>query len=211
MKASSKLTQASRMGWELGGKATSVGWNPGAPSVGSRVAGNVLILHHTLQSPGSIPRGRDAVNQCWAWGTGISCAACMKLVEMKSQKPATNEKWEAWDVMLKGRNYQLWESVEIFMGGRKHDLAPPLRSCSGGQNWWESKETREHIYRLLLLTWGQGVTGASSRAKAQNKRVFWDESAKLSGKDPDTEGRRRRGWQDEMVGWQHQLNGHEFE
>ena len=103
MKASSKLTQASRMGWELGGKATSVGWNPGAPSVGSRVAGNVLILHHTLQSPGSIPRGRDAVNQCWAWGTGISCAACMKLVEMKSQKPATNEKWEAWDVMLKGR------------------------------------------------------------------------------------------------------------
>ena len=26
-----------------------------------------------------------------------------------------------------------------------------------------------------------------------------------------TEGRRRRGWQDEMVGWHHQLNGHEFE
>ena len=25
------------------------------------------------------------------------------------------------------------------------------------------------------------------------------------------EGRRRRGWQDEMVGWHHQLNGHEFE
>ena len=26
-----------------------------------------------------------------------------------------------------------------------------------------------------------------------------------------TEGRRRRGWQDEMVGWHHWLNGHEFE
>ena len=26
-----------------------------------------------------------------------------------------------------------------------------------------------------------------------------------------TEGRRRRDWQDEMVGWHHQLNGHEFE
>jgi len=26
-----------------------------------------------------------------------------------------------------------------------------------------------------------------------------------------TEGRRRRGKQDEMVGWHHQLNGHEFE
>ena len=25
------------------------------------------------------------------------------------------------------------------------------------------------------------------------------------------EGGRRRGWQDEMVGWHHQLNGHEFE
>ena len=25
-----------------------------------------------------------------------------------------------------------------------------------------------------------------------------------------TEGRRRRGWQDEMVGWHHWLNGHEF-
>ena len=25
------------------------------------------------------------------------------------------------------------------------------------------------------------------------------------------EGRRRRGWQDEMVGWHHRLNGHEFE
>ena len=25
------------------------------------------------------------------------------------------------------------------------------------------------------------------------------------------EGRRRRGWQDYMVGWHHQLNGHEFE
>ena len=26
-----------------------------------------------------------------------------------------------------------------------------------------------------------------------------------------TEGRRRRGKQDEMVGWHHRLNGHEFE
>ena len=25
------------------------------------------------------------------------------------------------------------------------------------------------------------------------------------------EGRRRRGQEDEMVGWHHQLNGHEFE
>ena len=25
------------------------------------------------------------------------------------------------------------------------------------------------------------------------------------------EGGKRRGWQDEMVGWHHRLNGHEFE
>ena len=34
------------------------------------------------------------------------------------------------------------------------------------------------------------------------------EKALILGK---IEGRRRRGWQDEMVGWQHQLDGHEFE
>ena len=27
----------------------------------------------------------------------------------------------------------------------------------------------------------------------------------------NTEGRRRRGGQDEMAGWHHRLNGHEFE
>lgn len=117
MKASSKLTQASRMGWELGGKPHQCGgiqephlWAAGWQAVSSFCA---TLCSHL----GSIPRGRDAVDQCWAWGTGVSWAACMQLVEMKSQKPATNAKWEARDVMLKGRNYQLWESVEIFKGG----------------------------------------------------------------------------------------------
>ena len=46
--------------------------------------------------------------------------------------------------------------------------------------------------------------------------VLWPIDAKnwLIGKDPELgkmEGRRRRGWQDEMVGWHHQLNGHEFD
>lgn len=35
------------MDWELGGKATSVGWNPGAPPVGSRVAGSILTAPHS--------------------------------------------------------------------------------------------------------------------------------------------------------------------
>ena len=36
----------------------------------------------------------------------------------------------------------------------------------------------------------------------------------LIGKDPDVgniEGRKRRGRQDEMVGWHHQVDGHEHE
>ena len=47
--------------------------------------------------------------------------------------------------------------------------------------------------------------------------ILWPSDAKsgLTGKDPDVGkdwGRKRRGWQKvEMVGWHHQLNGHEFE
>ena len=36
----------------------------------------------------------------------------------------------------------------------------------------------------------------------------WFEKTLMLGK---IEGRRRRGWEDEMVGWHHRLNGHEFE
>ena len=45
--------------------------------------------------------------------------------------------------------------------------------------------------------------------------IFWPPDAKnllektlMQGK---IEGRRRRAWQDEMVGWHHRLDGHEFE
>ena len=46
--------------------------------------------------------------------------------------------------------------------------------------------------------------------------ILWpcDEKRKLTGKIlmlGKIEGRRRRGWQDEMVGWHHWLNGHEFD
>ena len=46
--------------------------------------------------------------------------------------------------------------------------------------------------------------------------ILWppDAKSRLIGKDPDAgkiEGRRRRERQDKMVGWHHQLNGHEFE
>ena len=46
--------------------------------------------------------------------------------------------------------------------------------------------------------------------------ILWPPDAKnwLIGKDPDPgkiEGKRRRGQEDEMVGWHHWLNGYEFE
>ena len=46
--------------------------------------------------------------------------------------------------------------------------------------------------------------------------ILWppDVNNWLTGKDIDAgkiEGRRRRGWQDEMVGWSDWLDGHEFE
>ena len=46
--------------------------------------------------------------------------------------------------------------------------------------------------------------------------ILWppDAKSRLTGKDlmlGKIEGRRRRGWQDEMVGWHHRLGGHEFE
>ena len=46
--------------------------------------------------------------------------------------------------------------------------------------------------------------------------ILWPPDAKnwLLGKTlmlGKIEGRRRRGWQDEMIGWHHQLDGHEFE
>ena len=52
-------------------------------------------------------------------------------------------------------------------------------------------------------------------AKAE-ATMLWPPDAKsqLIGKDSEAgknEGRRRRGWQDEMVGWHQCLNGHEFE
>ena len=72
---------------------------------------------------------------------------------------------------------------------------------------------QENTAKALTAQVRTGVMGASSRAKAQNKRVSWDESQSSVEKTlmlGKTEG-RRSGWQDDMVGWHHRLNGHEFE
>ena len=56
------------------------------------------------------------------------------------------------------------------------------------------------------------IGGTDAEAEAP---ILWPPDPKnwLTGKDlmlGKIEGRRRRGWQDKMVGWHHQLNGHEF-
>lgn len=112
MKVSSKLTQASSQdGLGARGQSHICGVESRSPTCGQQGGRQHPHCATLCGHLGSIPRGRDAVGHCWAWGAGVLCAACMKLVDMKSQNPATNEKWEAWDVMLKGRNYQLWESL----------------------------------------------------------------------------------------------------
>ena len=55
-----------------------------------------------------------------------------------------------------------------------------------------------------------------TNAKAESP-ILWppDTKSQLVGKDPDAEKDRRQEekgtTEDEMVGWHHQLNGHEFE
>ena len=58
----------------------------------------------------------------------------------------------------------------------------------------------------------------SGRAAAEAETpILWppDEKSQLIGKDPDAgkdRGQKEKGTtKDEMVGWHHQLNGHEFE
>ena len=41
--------------------------------------------------------------------------------------------------------------------------------------------------------------------------LWWTNSLEMTLMLGKIEGRRRRGWQDEVVGWHHWLNGHEFE
>ena len=80
--------------------------------------------------------------------------------------------------------------------------------------------------RLLRVPWTTRRSNQSilkeSTLKMHWKDWCWSWSSntlttcckgRLIGKDPEgkIEGKRRRGRQDEMVGWHHWLNGHEFE
>ena len=83
----------------------------------------------------------------------------------------------------------------------------------GNQPWiFIGRTDAPSLEGLMLL---RSISPSNEGAEAE-ALMLWppDSKSQLIRKDPmlgKIEGRRRSGWQDEMVGWHHQLNGHEFE
>jgi len=75
---------------------------------------------------------------------------------------------------------------------------------------WTSRRSNQSILREISL--GCSLEGLMLKLKLQYfgnlmQRADSFEKTLMLGK---IEGRRRRGWQDEMVGWHHRLDGHVF-
>ena len=80
-----------------------------------------------------------------------------------------------------------------------------LRVC------WTSRRSNQSILKEISPEYS--LEGLMLKLKFQYfgcliQRINSVEKTLLLGK---IEGRRRRGWQDEMIGWHHRLNGDEFE
>jgi len=76
---------------------------------------------------------------------------------------------------------------------------------------WTSRRSNQSILKEISLEYS--LEGLMLKLKLQYfGYLMWRteslEKTLILGK---IEGRRRRGWQNAMVGWHHQLNGHEFE
>ena len=84
-----------------------------------------------------------------------------------------------------------------------------LKTLEGPLDWKEIKLVNPKGNQLWIF-----IGGTNVRAEAP---VFWPPDMKswITGKDPDAGkdwGQEEKGMtEDEMVGWHHQLNGHEFE
>ena len=90
-----------------------------------------------------------------------------------------------------------------------------LLNCGVGEDSWESLACKE-IQPVHPKGNQSRIFIAKTDAEAETP-ILWppDERSWLIGKDPDTgkDWRWEEKWttEDEMVGWHHQLNGHEFE
>ena len=76
---------------------------------------------------------------------------------------------------------------------------------------WTTRRSNQSILKEINLEYS--LEGLMLKPKLQYfghlmQRTDSLEKTLMLGK---IEGRRRKGWQDEMVGWHHRLNGHEFE
>ena len=79
--------------------------------------------------------------------------------------------------------------------------------------WNARRSNQDWISILKEISSGCSLEGLMLKLKLQHcGHLMWKtdllEKTLVLGK---IEGGRRRGWQNEMVGWHHQLNGHEFE
>ena len=88
-----------------------------------------------------------------------------------------------------------------------------LLSCGVGEDSWESLGLQGNP--TSLPKGNQCWTFIGKTDAVGEAPILWPTDAKsqLIGKDPDTEkdwGREKGATEDEMVGWHHWLNGHEF-
>ena len=113
--------------------------------------------------------------------------------------PVVMYRCESWTIKIEGwasKNWCFWtvmleKTVENPLDCKEIKPVNP----KGSQSWIFIGRTDADMEALILfghLMW----------------RIHSFEKTLMLGK---IEGRRRRGWQDEMVGWDHWLNGHESE
>ena len=77
--------------------------------------------------------------------------------------------------------------------------------CTGGSDQEKEKQKGK------MVVWGGLTNSCEEKWKAKEKRKDIPISFEKTLMVGKIEGGRRRGWQDEMVGWHHRLNGPEFE
>ena len=106
-------------------------------------------------------------------------------------------------------NQYLWYSVYISAE------EPMLLNCDAGEDSWESLDCKE-IKPVNPKGNQPWIVSGRTNAEAEAS-VLWPPDGKswLTGKDSDAGkdwGQEEKGTiEDEIVGWHHQLNGHEFE
>ena len=162
------------------------------------------------------------------WGSKITadgdCSHEIKRRLFLGRKVMTN-----LDNLLKSRDITLPTNVHLF----KAMVFPVV--MYGCESWTIKIAESQRIdafklycwRRLLRVPWTTRISNQSILKEIRPKysleglmlklklqyfgHLMWStdslEKSLMLGK---IEGRRRRGWQDEMVGWHHQLNGHEF-